>query len=110
MLDALRLSGRYAGLKARLAGRQEDREGEDRDLPGEAVLDAALRWWFETRAGLPPPPLGEEEAEARAHGFPDADGFRAAIWREYRAAMATEDAAATDGTAAPDGAPPRGGG
>lgn len=110
MLDALRLSGRYAGLKARLAGRQEDREGEDRDLPGEAVLDAALRWWFETRAGLPPPPLGEEEAEARAHGFPDAGGFRAAIWREYRAAMATEDAAATDGTAAPDGAPPRGGG
>ena len=28
----------------------------------EAVLDAALRWWFETRAERPPPPPGGEEA------------------------------------------------
>lgn len=97
MLDALRLSSRHAGLKARLAGREEDREA-----PGEAVLDAALRWWFETRAGLSPPPPGEEEAAARAHGFPDAGGFRLAVWREYRTAM--EDEAAGGGT----GAAPRG--
>jgi hypothetical protein len=101
MLDSLRLSGRHAGLKARLAGRAE---GEDREAPGEAVLDAALRWWFEARAGLPPPPPGGEEAGARAHGFPDADGFRLAVWREYRAAMEGE---APDGGT---GAAPRGGG
>ncbi|UPG73906.1 TfuA domain-containing protein [Roseomonas gilardii subsp. gilardii] len=99
MLDALRLSGRYAALRARLAGREE----EDRDMAGEAVLDAALRWWFETRAERPPPPPGGEEAEARAHGFPDADRFRAAIWREYRMALTMR----RDGVEA---SPPQGGG